>query len=56
MDNLNNQPAEPQGNRFRSYWPLLAELWIAATILAFFITRILGSAFVRNMFSSLAGR
>jgi hypothetical protein len=56
MNNQNNQSAEPQNNRFRVYWPLVAQLWIVATIVAFFVIRILGSTFVRNMFRSHAGR
>lgn len=56
MDHQNSQQAQPQNSLFRRHWPLLAELWIVATILAFFIIRILGSAFARNMFRSVAGR
>jgi hypothetical protein len=44
MVHQNNQLAEPRGSRFWRYWPLVAELWIFATILGFLIIRILGSA------------
>lgn len=56
MDRQNNQAAEPQGNRFRRYWPLLAELWIFATVLAFFVIRVLGSEFFHHKFHFLVGR
>jgi hypothetical protein len=56
MDRQNNQPTAPQGSRLLRYWPLIAELWIAATIVAFFIIRILGSESFRHKFHFLAGR
>ena len=56
MDRQNNQAAEPQGNRFRRYWPLLAELWIFATVLDFFVIRVLGSEFFHHKFHFLVGR
>ena len=56
MEQQNNQAAEPQRNRFQRYRPLLAELWIVATIVAFFVIRILGSESVRHKFHFLVGR
>jgi hypothetical protein len=56
MDRQNNQQAEPQGSGFRRYWPLLAELWIFATIIAFFVIRVLGSESFRHKFHFLVGR
>jgi hypothetical protein len=56
MDQQNKLPTMPRGSGFRRYWPLLAELWIVATILTFFIIRILGSESVRHKFHFLVGR
>ena len=56
MDQQNKLPTMPRGSGFRRYWPLLAELWIVATILTFFIIRILGSESARHKFQFLVGR
>jgi hypothetical protein len=55
MPDINNHSNTLRPSLRRRYWPILAELWIAATILAFAITRIFNSEFARNIFRSLAG-
>jgi hypothetical protein len=56
MDLQNNQSSAPQGSRYRRYWPLFAELWIIATIVAFFVIRILGSGPIRHILHLSEGR
>jgi hypothetical protein len=56
MDHRNNQSSAPPTPRYRRYWPLIAELWIVATIVAFFVIRILGSGPVRHFLHLSEGR
>jgi hypothetical protein len=59
MGHQNNQSSAPPMSRYRRYWrywPLIAELWIVATIVAFFVIRILGSGPVRHFLHLSEGR
>ncbi len=38
-----------------NHWPKFVELWILATIVVFFVVRILGSHSAERLFHSLAG-
>jgi hypothetical protein len=56
MDRQNNQSHASQRARYRRYWPFIVEIWIAATIVAFFVIRILGSGPVRHFLHLSEGR